>query len=142
MTFEPVLMIWDIYDGPRTGLAQYKGQPHYFNCLWDEPNDNHSEIFSLSPVDDSFIHSATVQWKIYREWEFKFHTGLVELATHPDNRGINLEYDRLKDELNSRLKKLVELPNNFIPEFRVLPNQDDLPDNVLRNLEASWRKLN
>ncbi|MGK5047301.1 hypothetical protein ACQ4WP_15580 [Janthinobacterium sp. GB4P2] len=30
--FEPVYMVWDIDDGPRTGLASFRGLPHYFAC--------------------------------------------------------------------------------------------------------------
>ena len=141
MTFEPVLMIWDIYDGPRTGLATYKNRPFYFKCLWDEQQGNYSEIFELSPVKTSFLQSATTQWKIYREWELKFHSGLVKLETHPDHRGIHIEYDNLKDKINKEVEKLVPLSAKYVPEFRALPNQNDLPQGVLRNLEANWRKI-
>ena len=139
MIFEPVLMIWDIYDGPRTGLAEYKGQPHYFDCLWHDPNDDYSEKFALSPVDESFLQSAKTQWKIYREWELKFHSGVVPLETHPGHRGVNAEYDRLEDDLKSRLKTLRKLPKMFVPRFRPLPDQDDFPVGVLKNLEAHWQ---
>lgn len=138
MTYEPVLMIWDIYDGPRTGLAEHGECPHYFKCLWDEPNDNYSKRFELSPIDASFLKAATQQWKIYREWELKFHTGLVSLETHPGHRGVNQKYDDLDDELKSGIKKLLPLENKFSPEFRALANQDALPTGVLRELEAKW----
>ena len=141
MTFEPVLMIWDYYDGPRTGLAEYQGSPHYFNCPFDTDKGNYSEMFELSPVDESFLQSAQRQWKIFREWELKFHTGLAEHKTHPGYRGTDDEYDRLEDDLNSRIKKLIQLPNTFSSEFRALPNQDDLPKYVMRDLEANWREL-
>ena len=35
MVFERVLMVWDLYDGPRTGLALYNGAAHYFRCEFD-----------------------------------------------------------------------------------------------------------
>ena len=139
--FEPVLMIWDIYDGVRTGLAEYDGRPHYFKCLWDEPNENYSERFELSPIDATFLNAATQQWKIYREWELKFHTGMVTLETHPGHRGTNQKYDELEDEVNLAIKKLVPLKDKFIPKFRALPNQDTLPTGVLRELEVKWNVI-
>jgi hypothetical protein len=35
MTFEAVHAVWDYFDGPRTGLADYRGRPHYFVCKFD-----------------------------------------------------------------------------------------------------------
>lgn len=140
MTFEPVLMIWDFYDSPRSGLAHYRGQPHYFKCLWDKGTDDYSDRFVLSPVDASFVKTTKKQWAIYRDWEIKFHTGLVLRETHPGYRGVNVEYDQLDDEIKSEIKNFNKLPDNFIPNFRPLPNQDDLPNGVLRELEASWKK--
>ena len=108
------------------------GEPYYFKCLWNEPNDHFSEGFSLSPIDSCFLQTATIQWKIYRDWEFKFHNGIVELESHPGKRGNNLEYDRLEDELKISLTKLIELPKIFYPKFRPLPNQDDLLSGIFK----------
>ena len=30
---EPVYMVWDRYDGPRTGIASFQGSSHYFACV-------------------------------------------------------------------------------------------------------------
>lgn len=139
--FEPVLMIWDYYDGVRSGLTECNGRPHYFNCLWDEPKGNYSEKFELSPIDASFLKAATTQWNIYREWELKFHTGLVQLETHPGNRGVNQEYDNLEDILHKKLKTLIKLKHEFSAKFRPLPNQDSLPTGVWRDLEVQWEEL-
>ena len=139
-SFEPVLMVWDYYDGPRDGVAEYNGQPYYYKCIWDERADNHSNEFELCPIGSSFLKSATAHWEIFRAWELKFRTGQAPKSTHPDYRGNNLQYDRLDDELKASIKKLTKLPGSFTATFRALPNQDDLPKNVMRNLEANWIK--
>ena len=138
MTYEPVLMIWDFYDGARIGLAEHGDRPHYFKCLWDDQNNNYSERFELSPIGATFLNAATEQWKIYRKWELKFHTGIETLETHPGHRGTNQKYDELEEEVNWAIKKLVPLEDKFIPEFRALPNQDNLPTGILRELEVKW----
>ena len=134
-------MIWDFYDGPKTGLAIYKDNPNYFECLFNVKHDEYHETFVLSPVDEAFLRVATTQWKIYREWEFNFHTGLVKLDTHPGHGNVNSEYDQLENELKKLTGQLIQIQNEFIPEFREVPNQDELPNGVLRELEATWREV-
>ena len=36
MAFERVYSVLDYYDGPRAGIANFQGEPHYFICGWDE----------------------------------------------------------------------------------------------------------
>jgi hypothetical protein len=135
--FERVHMIWDIYDGPRSGLTDYKGVPHYFNCILADEG-GYSEEFELFPIDSNFLSLAKEQWKIYREWEAKYHTGNEVLETHPGNRGLNTRYDELQDELDAKMKKLVKLDILCSANFQPLPNQSELPDVVLRDLEVEW----
>ena len=140
MHFEPVLMIWDYYDGPRTGLTQFNGRPHYFKCLWDEFKNNYSENYELSPIDASFLNASSKNWEYYRKWELNFHNGLVSVETHPENRGLNLEYDKLEDYLKERVATIKSLPVTYTPEFRPLPKKEHLPVGVLRELEAYWEQ--
>ena len=140
MTFEPVLMVWDYYDGPRTGLAHLNGKPHYFKCLWSELDNNYSDKFELSPIDNSFLAIATSNWKHFRKWEVKFHSGLVTVETHPGNRGLNLDYDKRESELEEKIKTLTKIPDSYIPNFRPLPRKEKLPVGVMRDLEATWTK--
>lgn len=138
MEFEPVLMVWDYYDGPRTGVAEYHGREHYFKCVWDQANNNYSNSFNLSPIETSFLKLAKRHWAIWREWEVRFHSGQAPQETHPGNRGMNPEYDDLEDQLEDIIKNLTRLPRMFNADFRAIPNQDDLPKYVMRNLEARW----
>jgi hypothetical protein len=133
------MMIWDFYDGPRTGLAQFNGNPHYFKCLWDESKSNYSENFKLSPIDASFLNAANKNWEHYRKWELKFHNGLIAVETHPGNRGLNLEYDKYEDYLKKRVSKLKSLSDIYTADFRPRPNQEHLPVGVYRELEAYWK---
>lgn len=61
MSFEPVHEVTDYYQGPRTGIADFRGVPHNFCSLnwsladgadarWDWEDDR----FTLSPVEGGF----------------------------------------------------------------------------------------
>ena len=133
-------MIWDLYDGPRSGISNFKMEPHYFNCTLAYEG-GYTDQFELFPVTQEFLHIAEEQWKIYRDWEMKFHTGKVTLDTHPRNRGQNQHYDLLDDELKKQIGSLSKLPSMYSAEFRALSGQSHLPQGILRNLEARWTKI-
>jgi len=139
--FEPVLMVWDYYDGPRTGISEYKGVPHYFCCLWDKQTSNYSEKFELMEIEHLFLKAAKTNWKTFREWELKFHSGQVQHESHPGHRGNNPEYDRIEDELTEKIKQLEKLPDLFKPNFRPSANQIKAPMGVMAEFEASWLKI-
>lgn len=58
---EKVHSVWDFYDGPRTGIADYNGSPHYFACTWDVVSDDYGESYSLSPIDAETLALALEQ---------------------------------------------------------------------------------
>ena len=91
---ERVLMVWDIYDGVRSGVALYRGEPHYFDCEFDDEAGGYTNVFRLWPIDQNLLTQATEQWQIYRSWELRFHSGEVAVETHPGNRGQNARYER------------------------------------------------
>ena len=49
--FEAVFTITDYHDGPRKGIANYHGQPHFYECIFDDAKDDYSELFWLTPLD-------------------------------------------------------------------------------------------
>lgn len=128
-------MVWDIYDGVRTGLAKYKGKPHYFSSIFEE---EFTEKFEISPVNEKFLELAVEQWKIYREWEFLYHSGKEVLEKHPGHGGINKLYDEIEVKLKKGLSGLKKLNSVFCPNFRVLPDQEHLPSGVLKEIEVQW----
>jgi hypothetical protein len=56
--YEPVHEIVDYYDGPRSGYADYRGEPHWFCALgWVSPPEDEEVEWDLSgfnPRDDRF----------------------------------------------------------------------------------------
>lgn len=131
-------MVWDYYDGVRTGIADLNGSPHYFACEFDESADEYSNSFKLYPVGRDFMQRATRNWRIYRTWERKFHNGEADVKTHPGHGGVDAEYDELQAWLDSQVTRLRALPSLYSAEFRAIPGQEGLAAGVLRELEVVW----
>lgn len=130
-------MVWDLYDGVRSGIADYAGQPHYFNCLFDEGAGDFSDDFELTPVEHELLTLAQEQWAIYRAWELEFHSGRVELDTHPGHRGVNTRYDELDDLIKNKLKSVKPVAT-VQAKFSAKEKQPELPEGCLREMEVEW----
>ncbi len=48
----PISGVLDYYDGPRKGIADFEGQPHLYECLFNDAKDNYSDSFLLKPLDE------------------------------------------------------------------------------------------
>lgn len=136
--YERVHTIWDLYDGIRTGTADFNGAPHYFASLYDEGADDYSDNFKLYPVSPEFMQHAIRSWDIYRAWDRRFRNGEVDLTTHPGHGGIHAEYDRLKFWLDDQIVGLQALPTLYTARFRELPGQEALPNGMLLEQEVEW----
>jgi hypothetical protein len=131
-------MVWDYYDGVRTGIADLDGTPHYFECEFDQGADEYSNNFKLYPVERDFMQRAARSWQIYRAWEHKFHNGEAGVETHPGHGGVDAEYDELQARLDYQVTCLSALPSLYGAEFRAIPGQEGLAPRILRELEVAW----
>lgn len=135
--YECVFTVTEYYDGPRKGIANYQGKPHFYECIFDEAKDDYSELFRLTPLDSEAFQVAMEDWEIWRKWEFAFHGGKTGIGTHP---ALPHEAER-HAELKSILDKvLVTDPIKAISRighFEVL-GTPDLPKGVIRPLQVKW----
>ncbi|WP_419903660.1 hypothetical protein [Kiloniella sp.] len=134
--FERVLMVWDVHDGPLTGITLYKGAPHYFTCEFDEAIDDYPDLFELYPVSDDFLKLAQINMETFQKWKKEFHNEHTTLKTHPNYGDKNTEYNRIRRLLDDAFRKLKPLENTFLPEFKALPDQDHR--SRWDNLSAVW----
>jgi hypothetical protein len=70
--FERVYTVWNYFDGPREGIADYRGQPHHDLCEWNNERDDYGDAFTLCRVDSETMDLVVEQWKIWRTWETAF----------------------------------------------------------------------
>jgi len=139
MSYERVHMVWDIYDGVRSGLADFGDGPHYFCCEHDSSgSDGYSDVFGLWPIDQQFLALAQEQWSLYKAWEYRHHSGEVSVATHPGHRGQIPRYDELQDYRDRFLGALGVSSFRAIPTFRARADQQELPPGCLREIEVEW----
>jgi hypothetical protein len=138
---ETVLMVWDLYDGVRSGVALYRGEPHYFDCEFDKDAGEYSDVFNLWPMKRDLVKQALEQWKIYRAWELQFHSGQETLETHPGNRGQNARYDEIEGQIDGFLNTLGDPAHRVAGQFEAKQDQADLPAGCLREMEVTWREI-
>jgi hypothetical protein len=65
---EPVYTITDWYDGPRRGITNFNGQPHYYQCQWYAGIEGGFEAlpgdYLLTPLDVEAYQLALEDWAI------------------------------------------------------------------------------
>lgn len=135
--YENVFTVTDYYDGPRRGVANFQGKPHFYDCIFDESKDDYTDFFWLTPIDSGTFELAMEDWAIWQKWEEAFHTGKTTLATHP---ALPEDADR-SAELKIKLRKiLLTDPKTAVTsaaKFEVR-GQPNLSKGVMRPLQVKW----
>src|SRR5579864_4499561 len=93
--FENVNVVHDYWDGPRTGVADYGGRPHWFENIFDKEKDDYTNLFWLTPLSDNALRLAQQQAEMFLRWRQAFARGEVDLSTHPALPGDREAYERL-----------------------------------------------
>ena len=108
--YERVFTVVDYYDGPREGIADYRGKPHPYVCISDKATGAYPATFLLAPLNAEIFRLAMEDWAIWQRWELAHRSGKTDLSTHP---ALPHESERHK-ELEGILKDLlvIERPEN------------------------------
>ena len=138
MTFERVHTVWEYYDGPRTGVADYRSRPHHYVCEWNSANDEFSEFFVLTPIDAETLALGLAQWDIFREWEAAFHRGEAPQSSHPGIPGQDARYSDLESKLARRIASSSASQLRAKGAFRAVANQMPRAKGVMRDFEVEW----
>lgn len=100
--FEIVHTMTDYYDGPRSGIANYRGKPHIYESLFSDALEN-SDVFLLQPIDEETFRLAMEDWSIWCRWERAFHSRQTTQDTHPSLPQDRARHDELEAILTPRL---------------------------------------
>jgi hypothetical protein len=60
--FEEVFTVTDYYDGPRQGIANFCGQPHFYDCIFSEAKQDFTNLYRLTPVAPDLFRLAMEDW--------------------------------------------------------------------------------
>ena len=115
----------DYYDGPRSGIADFDGQPHYYRSIYlDTPEWNPDEDrFELSPVTPEVLDAACEAAAIFKRWDtmqratpgFSYTDEEFEALPHERTR-----YRDLEQLLQSSYAAVVQVRRTLVQgEFRV-----------------------
>lgn len=116
--YEMVHTIDDWYDGARAGIADLQGKPHFYECRFDEAQDDWSELYLLKPIDDETFRLALEHWQIWKRWEVAFNEGRAALETHPALPEDRARHDELKSILEPKRCKDTEAPIKATADFK------------------------
>ncbi|MFJ9519314.1 hypothetical protein ACIRPK_13710 [Kitasatospora sp. NPDC101801] len=74
--FERVYVELEWYDGPRAGLADVEGRPHYFQGN-DGNHADEADEYSVWPAANSAVELEREQWAIFARWNEHHEAGRV-----------------------------------------------------------------
>jgi hypothetical protein len=92
--FERVYAELEWYDGPRVGLADIGGKPHYFDGYGQYLGDEADE-YRVWPASEAAVQWEREQWAIFARWNQRREDGTVTPESHPGHGGIDARYDEL-----------------------------------------------
>lgn len=95
--------ITDYCDQPREGVADFNGQPHYFRCVFDEQEDEWSNIYLLKPLDTDTFSLLIEDWNIWLRWQSAYEKGQAKMETHPALPEDRERHAEIKSVLANRL---------------------------------------
>ena len=115
--YEAVYTITHWYDGARVGIANLKGEPHYYENHWNEDKNDWSEIYFLEPIDAETFELAMEDWEIWLRWERAFKEGKAIPETHPALPEDKQRHNELEKTLAKRLTISTETSVKATAEF-------------------------
>lgn len=136
--YEHVFTVYDCYDGPRKGIANFSGKPHLYECVFDEAKDDYSDLFRLTPIGEDTLRLALEDWEIWQRWEYAFHTGRTQFETHPALLEDASRHAELKRLLDNALITDPKTAVTRLGQFETLGDHRNLPKGVLRPLQVRW----
>ncbi len=101
---DTVYAITDYYDYPRSGIANYRGNAHYFGRLFDESEDEFSSQYLLIPIDPVSITLSSGEWQLWSDCIAAFDKHNSVGTTCSVAREVKQKICKLSLEFHERLK--------------------------------------
>ena len=133
---EIVFTVTDYYDGPRQGIANYQGTPHFYECIFDSATNDYSDLYRLTALDELVFRLALEKWEIWRRWELAFHTGKTNMESHPALPEDAARHEELEQLLGNALQSSPSAITR-VGKFSAL-GHSELPPGMLRQLQVRW----
>ena len=105
-SFEAVHAVNDYWDGPREGVANLRGQPHHYKCVFSQEDDDWTDLFVLSPIDQDTFVLEMEAWGIWCRWITAFNEGRVDQSSHPALPEDRSRREAIQEQLEPRYAKV------------------------------------
>ncbi|WP_326587134.1 hypothetical protein [Streptomyces sp. NBC_01294] len=92
--FRRVYAELDWHDGPRAGLADIDGRPHYFRSH-DYDQADEADEYVVWPASEAAVVLEREQWAIFARWNQRREAGAAGPESHPGHGGVDARYDEL-----------------------------------------------
>lgn len=102
--FETAHTMTDYYDGPRGGVADFRGAPHLYESQFSNTANNYTDTFHLSPISPDVFRLALEDWAIWLRWEAAYKRGDTPHETHPALPADRARHEELEQILAGKLK--------------------------------------
>ena len=135
--YEEVFTVTDYYDGPRKGVANFRGQPHFYDCIFDEDKDEYSDLYRLTPLSQRIFELAKEDWVIWKRWEAAFHSGKATIESHPALPEDRPRHEEIRAVLDSALTTNAAPSVTQHGSFERLGSGEYLKG-VMRPLQVRW----
>jgi hypothetical protein len=135
--YEAVFTVNDYYDGPRGGVANFRGVPHFYECVFDEKSDEYSDSYLLISISQEVFKAALENWEIFLRWRKAFDSGDVSLETHPAPPRDKSRYEATKRTLGQAVESGRPKAIRVRGEFDIL-REPNLPRGVLTLWQVRW----
>ncbi|MGW6979164.1 hypothetical protein ACWGE1_06905 [Streptomyces sp. NPDC054932] len=101
--FERVHVEHHWYDGPREGIADVQGAPHYFRAIHDHwhADDPYDDEYLVWPIDEASLSLEREQSAITDDWYKRVAEGTAT-TDFPGVGGADRRYDELQALLGPR----------------------------------------
>jgi hypothetical protein len=83
LTKEIVHSVYDYWDRPQAGAANFDGSPHWYEAVFDKTMDEWSGEFDLTPLTPAALDAEIKADGLFQAWNAKFKAGLVGPESHP-----------------------------------------------------------
>ena len=135
--YEAVFTVDDYYDGPRGGVANFRGVPHFYECIFDEKSDDYSDSYLLISMSEEVFKAALENWEMFLRWRKAFDSGDVSLETHPALPRDRSRYEETKRTLDQAMESGRHKAIRVRGEFDIV-REPNLPRDVLRLWQVRW----
>ena len=135
--YEEVFTVTDYYDGPREGVANFRGQPHFYECIFDGIKGDYSDLYRLTPLSLRIFELAKEDWAIWKKWEAAYHSGKTTFDSHPALSEDRARHEEIREVLDPALTTNEAVCVTQRGSFKRL-GSEEYPKSVMRPLQVRW----